>query len=131
MVNANYAAGDAKHTDNLPKHLWFAKKYKVYPKLFVDTTKWQPLVPEPAQPPQSRGPRCLKKVVRSVILSRRIGSGFDAKIKGATLQKCKLPPETETEVKYIISEYAFSIYVTWGRFYGSLLDIYLYLNFGA
>ena len=45
MANTKYIL-DVKEENNLPKHLWFAKKYKTYPNSELDTSKWTKIVPE-------------------------------------------------------------------------------------
>ena len=45
MANTKYIL-DVKEDPNLPKHLWFAKKYKTYPSSALDTSKWTKIVPE-------------------------------------------------------------------------------------
>ena len=96
MSESKYIVSD----ENLPKFLWFSKKYKVYPNLFVGTEHWKEIVPEKeaVEKPSSRNPRPFKKVARSVILSQRLGRGFEAKLKGATLKQCQLPAQAELSV---------------------------------
>ena len=96
MSESKYIVSD----ENLPKFLWFSKKYKVYPNLFVGTENWKEIVPqkEAVEKPSGRNPRPFKKVARSVILSQRLGRGFEAKLKGATLKQCQLPAQAELSV---------------------------------
>ena len=96
MSESKYIVSD----ENLPKFLWFSKKYKVYPNLFVGTENWKEIVPdkEAAKETSGRNPRPFKKVARSVILSQRLGRGFEAKLKGATLKQCQLPAQAELSV---------------------------------
>ena len=100
MSETKYIVSDDKLESSLPKYLWFSKKYKVYPNLFVGTENWKEIVPEKeaAKKTSGRNPRPFKKVARSVILSQRLGRGFEAKLKGATLKQCQLPDEEELSV---------------------------------
>ena len=100
MSNKKYIVSADQYDSGLPKYLWFSKRYKVYPNLFVDTENWKKIVPErEAEMKHSRRkPKSFKKVARSVILSQRIGSGFNAKLKGATLKQCQLPSRAELSV---------------------------------
>ena len=100
MSEIKYIISDERQDSSLPKFLWFSKKYKVYPNLFVGSEIWEKIVPdkEAASSPSGRNPRSFKKVARSVILSQRLGRGFQAKLKGATLKQCQLPPQAELNV---------------------------------
>ena len=100
MSEMKYIISEDGQDSSLPKFLWFSKKYKVYPNLFVGTENWKKIVPdkEAARKPSGRNPRPFKKVARSVILSQRLGRGFEAKLKGATLKQCQLPAEAELDV---------------------------------
>ena len=100
MSEAKYIVSDDKLDSSLPKYLWYSKKYKVYPNLFVGTENWKEIVPdkEAAIETSGRNPRPFKKVARSVILSQRLGRGFEAKLKGATLKQCQLPAQAELSV---------------------------------
>ena len=100
MSEIKYIISEDGQDSSIPKFLWFSKKYKVYPNLFVGTENWKKIVPdkEAARKPSGRNPRPFKKVARSVILSQRLGRGFEAKLKGATLKQCQLPAEAELDV---------------------------------
>ena len=100
MSEMKYIISDGRQDSSLPKFLWFSKKYKVYPNLFVGSENWKQIVPdkEAASKPSGRNPKSFKKVARSVILSQRLGRGFEAKLKGATLKQCQLPLQAELNV---------------------------------
>ena len=83
---------------NLPKHFWFGKKYKVYPRLHVDTSSWIKIVPEPEEKSPSRKRRSFKKLVRSVMMSQRLSKSCEGRIKGRTLAKCDLPDDMQQKV---------------------------------
>ena len=43
--------------------------------------------------------KSFRKSARNIILSQRISRSIEAKIKGTTLKKCRLPSKAETEVR--------------------------------
>ena len=95
-------------TCNVPKHLWYAKKYKVYPDLFIETNNWTKIASNDddndeeekvVQP--KKVTKSLKKTVRNVIISSRIKKSFEARAKGSVLQNCDLPDQDEKSVAEI------------------------------
>ena len=117
MANMKYIL-DVKEDPKLPKHLWFGKKYKTYPNSELDTSKWTKIVEETNVIERvnlhtiflaSFSKHCIdefqkqkksfRKSARNIILSQRISKSIEAKIKGATLKKCKLPSKSEAEVR--------------------------------
>ena len=97
MVIQKYIVED-NDEDRLPKHFWFGKKYKVYPRLHVDTSSWTKIVPEQEEKSPSRKRKSFKKLVRSVMMSQRLSKSCEGRIKGRLLAKCELPDNMQQNV---------------------------------
>ena len=103
MASRKYIVSSSRDEDhNLPKFLWFGKKYKVYPHHLIQRDTWSSHLGSGVGEGTVAGPPSFRNIVRKVIISHRLSRSIDAKHKGATLQQCNLSPENETKVSFLL-----------------------------
>ena len=102
MVSKKYIVPSSRDDDhNLPKFLWFSKKYKVYPHHLIHRDTWSSHGGHGTGVGEGtvRGPPSFKNIVRKVMISHGLSRSIDAKHKGVTLQQCDLTSENETKAR--------------------------------